>query len=188
MLFSLSPQCGEGPEWPISIHPIAVTVGVGESAKESLIGERARGWAGRDTCAERLCRRIRCGRPGFWGCPLGLIAVRVGRPMDWNASSMIEACWMADISLPIQCCSSDTRWGGDERYPHTIRCYGFEAMISPPTPCLSQTAVRALKALREVQYHRTCNAPCAGRKPWKESRWATPPDLTVAGGIPAIQV
>src|SRR5436190_18323154 len=89
---------------------------------------------------------------------------------------------MADISLPIKCCSSDTRWGGDKRYPHTIRCYGFEPKISPPTPCRSQTAVRVFKTLREVQFHRTCNASWPRRKPSKESRWAMPPDLKVAAG------
>jgi hypothetical protein len=34
-------------------------------------------------------KKVRCGRPGFWGYPLGLIAVRVGRPMVWKAPSMI---------------------------------------------------------------------------------------------------
>src|SRR6266487_4200560 len=90
---------------------------------------------------------------------------------------------MAGISLPIRCYSSDTRWGGDTRYPHTTRCYGFEPKISPPAPCRSQTAVRALKTLREVQFHRTCNASWPRRKPSKESRWATPPDSRVAGGF-----
>jgi hypothetical protein len=49
---------------------------------------------------------------------------------------------MADISFPIRCVSSDTRWDGDDRYPHTTRCYGFEPKSSPPTLYRGQTAVR----------------------------------------------
>src|SRR5450432_4288471 len=94
-------------------------------------------------------KKVRCGRPGFWGYPLGLIAVRVGRPMVWKASSMIEARWMASISLPIQCLSSDTGWDGDKRYPHTTRCYGFEPTSSPPTLYRGQTAVRVLRPYEE---------------------------------------
>src|SRR5471030_1613028 len=97
----------------------------------------------------RVYVEFRCGRPGFWGYPLGLIAVRVGRPMVWKAPSMIEAGWMADISLPIRCCSSDTRWDGDQRYPHTTQCYGFEPKSSPPTLYRGQTAVRVLRPYRE---------------------------------------
>jgi hypothetical protein len=41
----------------------------------------------RDTCAERFVR-VRCGRPGFWGYHLGLIAGRVGRPMVWKFEEM----------------------------------------------------------------------------------------------------
>jgi hypothetical protein len=51
---------------------------------------------------------------------------------------------MADISLPIRCLSSDTGWDGDQRYPHTTPCYGFEPKSSPPTPYRGQTAVRVL--------------------------------------------
>ncbi len=41
---------------------------------------------------------------------------------------------MADISLPIRYLSSVTKWGDNNRYPHTTRCYGFEPEISLPTP------------------------------------------------------
>ena len=51
---------------------------------------------------------------------------------------------MADISLPIRYFSSDTRWDGDQRYPHTTQCYGFEPKSSPPTLYRGQTAVRIL--------------------------------------------
>jgi hypothetical protein len=71
---------------------------------------------------------------GLRSKPLGLIAVRVGRPMDWRAPSMIQARWMAGISLPIQRYSSVTRWGDDKHYPLTTRCYGFEPDVSPPAP------------------------------------------------------
>jgi hypothetical protein len=75
---------------------------------------------------------------------------------------MIEARWMADISLPIKCYSSDTRWDGDKRYPHTIRCYGFEPKSSPPTLYRSQTAVRVLTPYGE--FSTTVHATLAGQQ------------------------
>ena len=63
---------------------------------------------------------------------------------------------MAGISLPIQCSSSGTKWGDNDRYPHTTRCYGLEPEVSLPDPVgataalrTAQTAVRALAALGE---------------------------------------
>ncbi len=94
---------------------------------------------------------------------------------------------MADISLPIRCCSSDIRWDGDNRYPLTIRCYGFEPKISPPTLYRSQTAVRALTALREVQYHR--NQRFLARKKTVEGIAVdNSSELTVAEGSGVMQV
>src|SRR5450432_2349358 len=136
-----------------------------------------------DTLVPGEYEKIRCGRPGFWGCPLGLIAVRVGRPMVWKASSMIEARWMASISLPIRCFSSDTGWDGDKRYPHTTRCYGFEPKSSPPTLYRGQTAVRVSRPYGE--FSTTVRATLAGQQEnrRRNSWWAIPPDSTLADGV-----
>jgi hypothetical protein len=69
---------------------------------------------------------------------------------------------MASISLPIQCFSSDTRWDGDKRYPHTTQCYGFEPKSSPPTLYRGQTAVRVLTPYRE--FSTTVRATLAGQQ------------------------
>ena len=90
------------------------------------------------------------------GLPLGLIAVRVGRPMDWRAPSMIQARCMAGISLPIQYSSSDTRWGGNHRYPLTTRCFRFEPDVSLPTPLVQQ------------QHYALLSQPLGRSRPYRE--------------------
>jgi hypothetical protein len=69
---------------------------------------------------------------------------------------------MASISLPIRCFSSDTRWDGDKRYPHTTQCYGFEPKSSPPTLYRGQTAVRVLRPYEE--FSTTVRATLAGQQ------------------------
>jgi hypothetical protein len=75
---------------------------------------------------------------------------------------MIEARWMASISLPIRYFSSDTRWDGDKRYPHTTQCYGFEPKSPPPTLYRGQTAVRVLTPYGE--FSTTVRATLAGQQ------------------------
>src|SRR5471030_3434953 len=91
---------------------------------------------------------------------------------------------MADISLPIRCFSSDTRWDGDQRYPHTTQCYGFEPKSSPPTLYRGQTAVRVLRPYRE--FSTTVRATLAGQQEnlLGVARWSRNPlsNFTVAGG------
>jgi hypothetical protein len=45
---------------------------------------------------------------------------------------MIEAGWMAHVSLPIRFSLSEIRWDGDPRYPFTKGYYGFEPKVFPP--------------------------------------------------------
>src|SRR3984893_12869487 len=117
---------------------------------------------GADTVVPRDCVEFVAGGRAFGVAPLGLIAVRVGRPMVRKAPSMIEARWMASISLPIQCCSSDTGWDGDKRYPHTTQCYGFEPKSPPPTLYRSQTAVRV--STPNEEFSSTVHATLAGHQ------------------------
>src|SRR5476651_1771006 len=91
---------------------------------------------------------------------------------------------MADISLPIRCISSDTGWDGDQRYPHTTQCYGFEPKSSPPTLYRGQTAVRVLRPYRE--FSTTVHATLAGQQEnlLGATRWSRNPlsNFTVADG------
>ena len=80
---------------------------------------------------------------------------------------MIEARWMASISLPIRCLSSDTGWDGDDRYPHTIQCYGFEPKSSPPTLYRGQTAVRVLRPYREFSNTIRATLPAQEETCWR---------------------
>jgi hypothetical protein len=91
---------------------------------------------------------------------------------------------MAGISLSIKCLSSDTGWDGDQRYPHTTQCYGFEPMSSPPTLYRGQTAVKVLRPYGE--FSTTVRATLAGQQEnlLGAGRWPRNPlsNFTVADG------
>src|SRR5476651_110004 len=58
--------------------------------------------------------------------------------------------------------SSDTGWDGDQRYPHTTQCYGFEPKSSPPTLYRGQTAVKVLRPYGE--FSTTVRATLVGQQ------------------------
>ena len=61
---------------------------------------------------------------------------------------MIEARWMADISLPIRSLLSGIQRGGNQRYPLTSGGYEIDLMVSRPA-AVFRTVVRPIADVRE---------------------------------------
>ena len=135
----------------------------------------------RGSCGERSGKKFVAGGRAFGGLPSDLSpCVSAAQWFGKHLRRSRPAGWRVDP--PIQCCSSDTRWDGDDRYPHTTQCYGFEPKISPPTLYRGQTAVRVLRPYGE--FSTTVHATLAGQQEnlLGAARWSRDPlsNFTVA--------